>query len=78
MDTTSNKIIEVAFTEAALQQLDHRAIVEQLRGAGIEISQDGRRVRGALQWNAARQDGDGLVAKWQWGPAESPMTSPKM
>jgi len=74
METQNDKTIEVAFSEASLQQLDHRAIVEQLRGAGVEISVDGRRVKGLLQWNAAA---DGLVAKWKSGLTESPMTSPK-
>lgn len=76
MDTQNEKTIEVAFSEASLQQLDHRAIVQQLRGAGVEISVDGRRVKGLLQWNAPKH-ADGLVAKWQSGPTESPMTSPK-
>jgi hypothetical protein len=73
----TNETIEVAFSEATLQQLDHRAIVEQLRGAGIHISADGKRVKGVLQWNAARNHPDGLVAKWQPGSTDTPMTTPK-
>lgn len=77
MDIIKAETIEVPFTEAQLQQLDHRAIVEQLRGAGMHISQDGRRIKGLLQWNAAQKNGDGLVAKWQSGPTETPMATPK-
>jgi len=77
MPITNNDIIEVAFSEAALQQLDHRAIVEQLRGAGVHISADGRRVKGVLQWNASRGQPDGLVAKWEPGTVDTPMLTPK-
>jgi hypothetical protein len=72
-DTT----IEVAFSDAMLQQLDHKAIVEVLRDAGVPISKDGRRVQGWLQWTAAHAHDDGLVAKWRTGAAESPMATPK-